>query len=156
MPSRLKTKHEPDRTLWYANKTKRKHQKTLITEYFSKPSLNISEPYPFKTEPYPDRTTRSPDSTAHEHQKTLIARHISKPSPTMTVQDRHRNENYQDSSLLYNASNLLTISEIAFPSAFPASSLVATPITLPISDGAFAPSFSITAFTLASTSAGDN
>ena len=41
--------------------------------------------------------------------------------------------------LYYLASNFLTISEIAFPSALPANCLVATPITFPMSAGEEAP-----------------
>lgn len=48
--------------------------------------------------------------------------------------------------------SFLTVSEIVRPSACPASCLVATPITLPISEGALAPTCSIMAFSAVSSS----
>ena len=52
----------------------------------------------------------------------------------------------------YCWSNFFTASEIARPSARPANCFVATPITLPISDGALAPTCSIMAFKALSSS----
>lgn len=56
---------------------------------------------------------------------------------------------------IYELSSLFTFSEIAFPSALPASSFEAMPITLPISFIDSAPVFSIMAFTQASNSSSD-
>ena len=53
----------------------------------------------------------------------------------------------------YCWSNFFTASEIARPSARPANCFVATPITLPMSDGAWAPTCSIMAFRALSSSA---
>lgn len=52
----------------------------------------------------------------------------------------------------YCWSNFFTASEIARPSARPANCFVATPITLPMSDGALAPTCSIMAFRALSSS----
>src|SRR5436853_6361382 len=75
------------------------------------------------------------DQCNDAHQKAIL---ITAVSPKQYQQDESNVDCTQE------ASSFFTISEIALPSALPASCFVAVPITLPMSCGPFAPTASIT------------